>query len=171
MDAAVDAVLDLYPKIYFACHRRHVSDPKNKRTLSAHQASILDHLDRIEGTSLTELAQHMGIKASAMSIATTRLVKLGYVVRQRDADDKRKLLLRLTKDGARLKGSQSVLEPERVEAMLGNLTEPERQQAVSGLAMLAKAAQQLMHEISHRPGKSPLDDAFVVRRQPKRGKL
>jgi hypothetical protein len=41
-----------YPRIYFACRTRHVRDQQAGRTISAHQASILDHLDELEGTSL-----------------------------------------------------------------------------------------------------------------------
>ena len=44
----VGQVLELYPKIFFACHTRHVRDPSTRRVLSAHQASILDHLDARE---------------------------------------------------------------------------------------------------------------------------
>ena len=46
-------VLECYPQIYFACHRRHVRDSATRELLSAHQASILDHLDDVEPTSGT----------------------------------------------------------------------------------------------------------------------
>ena len=34
------AVMTLYPRIYFACHTRHVRDPDSFRLLSRHQASV-----------------------------------------------------------------------------------------------------------------------------------
>jgi hypothetical protein len=37
--AAMTAVMTLYPRIYFACHTRHVRDPQTQRMLSRHQAS------------------------------------------------------------------------------------------------------------------------------------
>jgi hypothetical protein len=49
---AVRQLMEFYPIIYFACHRRHVRDPKSKRVLSAHQGSILDHLDARESVML-----------------------------------------------------------------------------------------------------------------------
>ena len=58
---AVRAVMENYPRIYFACHTRHVKDPKTRRQVSAHQASILDHLDETEPTALVELARHMDL--------------------------------------------------------------------------------------------------------------
>ena len=49
---AVEEVLRLYPKIFLACHTRHVRDSVTGQQLSDHQASILDHLDEVEPTSL-----------------------------------------------------------------------------------------------------------------------
>jgi DNA-binding MarR family transcriptional regulator len=66
---ARDAVLTLYPRIYFACHTRHVRDPQSQRLLSRHQASILDHLDELEPTTVIDLARHMGVTPATMSLA------------------------------------------------------------------------------------------------------
>lgn len=142
---AVRAVLEHYPRIFFACHTRHVRDPRSGRALSAHQASILDHLDDVEPTGLTELARHMGVTASTMSLNVERLVRQGYLVKGRDPVDARRALLRLTPAGARIKEKDKVLEPERVRAMLRRLSEAELRDALRGLALLARAAQQEMH--------------------------
>jgi hypothetical protein len=60
----VDQLMAFYPRIYFACHTRHVPDPRRNRVLSSHQASVLDHLDEIQSTGLLTLAAHMGVTAS-----------------------------------------------------------------------------------------------------------
>lgn len=146
-DDGVRRLLELYPRIFFACHTRHVRDPRSRTRLSAHQASILDHLDDVEPTSLTGLARHMGVTASTMSLGVDRLVRHGYVVRARDPDDGRRVLLRLTAAGERIKEAQSVLEPDRVRAMLDRLSADEQSQAVRGLGLLARAAEEMMqHE-------------------------
>lgn len=140
----VGQVLELYPKIFFACHTRHVRDPQSPRVLSAHQASILDHLDEVEPTCLMDLARHMGVTPSTMSLSIERLVCQGYVRRVRDPRDRRRLMLRLSPAGARIKEAQSVLEPARVQAMLKFLSLAERAVAIQGLALLARAGQKLM---------------------------
>src|SRR5437764_5341929 len=112
--ADVETVLRCYPQIYFACHRRHVRDEQTEAVLSAHQASVLDHLDEIEGTSLFELARHMGVTASTMSLTVDRLQRGGYVRRERSTRDRRRVDLRLTTAGVRIKRQQKVLEPELV---------------------------------------------------------
>src|ERR1041384_3656883 len=101
-----------------ACHTRHVRDPQSQRLLSRHQASILDHLDELEPTTVMELAAHMGVTAATMSLAIDRLERKGYVVRLRDAKDRRRVHVRLTTAGVRIMEASSRLDPRRAEARL-----------------------------------------------------
>lgn len=139
----VDKLIGWYARIYFACHRRHVRDPKTRKVLSAHQASILDHLDEVDGTSLFTLANHLGVTASTMSLSIQRLVDAGYVRRERDQKDARRVQIRLTRAGVRIKQQQSVLDPALVEALLERLSPVDRVAALRGLALFAHAADEL----------------------------
>jgi len=136
----VQRLLAAYPRIFFACHRRHVRDPEASKTLSAHQASILDHLDTVEPMSLNDLAAHMGVTPSTMSLAVDRLERAGYVVRERSTADRRRLQLRLTEAGDRMKEASSVLEPDLVSTLLRQLSAADRRDALRGLELLAQAA-------------------------------
>lgn len=129
-----------YPRIYFACHRRHVRDPHSAALVSSRQVSIMDHLDAESPTMLTDLAEHMGVTPATMSIAVGRLVEHGYVHRVIDPVDRRKVQLRLTEAGVRVCAANSVLEPTLVEQMLDHLPVAERRAALHGLALLGKAA-------------------------------
>ncbi len=143
---SIHTLIRTYPKIFFACHARHRRDPKTAQLVSAHQASILDHLDDVDPTNLTVLAAHMGVTPSTMSLNIDRLERKGYVSRKRDHFDARRVNLLLTVAGLRLKNAQAVLEPQRVRLMLKQLTPKERDQALRGLVVLARAAQDMMHE-------------------------
>src|SRR5499426_742995 len=92
-----------------------------------------------------DLAGHMGVTAATMSLAIDRLERKGYVVRLRDAADRRKVHVRLTSAGVRVRDASSVLDPARVEALVKRLSAPERERAIAGLALLAQAAQAQMH--------------------------
>jgi DNA-binding MarR family transcriptional regulator len=142
----VAQLLAFYPRIYFACHMRHVRDPQRNQKLSSHQASVLDHLDDVEPTGLLALAAHMGVTASTMSLMIDRLARGGYVIRSRDSEDGRRVNLRLTKAGVRIKSQQKVLDPERVRRVLVELTAEEREDAIRGLALLARASGQAMEK-------------------------
>lgn len=146
----VNRVLDLYPRVFHACHSRHVRDPKTREAVSTNQTRVLDHLDDVEPTSLMGLARHMGVSASTMSLTVDRLVRRGYVTRSRDGSDRRVVSLRLTAAGTRLRDAQSVLDPRRVTAMMSRLSPDERQDAVRGLALLARAANDEMHNRSYK---------------------
>jgi len=147
------AVMTLYPRIYFACHTRHVRDPQSQRMLSRHQASILDHLDELEPTTVMDLAAHMGVTPATMSLAIDRLERKGYVVRLRDAKDRRRVHVRLTSAGVRVREASSVLDPTRVESLVARLSDEERRRAVEGLALLARAAQEQMHGETRESGR------------------
>ena len=149
----VEQVVSHYPRIFFACHRRHVRDPRTEKTLSAHQASILDHLDEHEPLALLDLARHMGVTPSTMSLNIERLVRRGYVSRERAAEDGRRLKLRITPAGLRLREAKSVLDPERVRALLARLTSEQREAGIHGLALLAGAGSERMAEESKQKRK------------------
>lgn len=140
------SLLTLYPRIYFACHTRHVRDPQTQRLLSRHQASVLDHLDEVDPTTLNGLAKHMGVTAATMSLTIDRLERKGYVVRLRDTADRRRVHVRLTSAGVRVRNASSVLDPPRVERMLARLSDGDRETAIRGLRLLADAAQEQMSE-------------------------
>jgi len=144
--AAMSAVMTLYPRIYFACHTRHVRDPQSQRLLSRHQASILDHLDEVEPTTVMDLAAHMGVTAATMSLGLDHLERKGYVVRGRDPKDRRRVHVRLTTAGVRVREASSVLDPVRVETLVSRLSPEERTRAIEGLALLANVSSAMKEE-------------------------
>ena len=156
---AMTAVMTLYPRIYFACHTRHVRDPQTQRLLSRHQASILDHLDEVEPTTVMDLAGHMGVTAATMSLAIDRLERKGYVVRLKDAKDRRRVHVRLTTAGVRVREASSVLDPVHVEALVARLSDEERERAIEGLGLLARAAQEQMHEETRQKAEGKRQEA------------
>jgi MarR family transcriptional regulator, organic hydroperoxide resistance regulator len=137
-----DDFIDLYSRIYFACHTQHVLDPDSGTKVSARQASILSHLDSVDPTPISELATHMGVTVSTMSIAVDRLERQGYVTRARAESDARVRHVRLTAAGERLRAAQKVLDPALVRAMLSRLSPADRRDALRGLELLGRAAQE-----------------------------
>ncbi len=137
---AVASIVRDYPKIFFACHRRHTRDPQTGELVSETQAQILDHLDEVNAMSLSALAEHRGVTLGTMSVTVDRLVKRRFITRTPDAVDRRRILLRLTEAGARVCEAHSVLDPDLVDAMIDALPEGERASALSGLALLGRAA-------------------------------
>ena len=99
---------------------------------------------------LLELAQHMCVTASTMSLQVEQLVRRRYVIRERDAKDARRLRLRLSEDGARVREANSVLDGDRVRKMLARLSNEERAAGIAGLALLARAAKEQSEELEKK---------------------
>ena len=138
--SAVQKVVDLIPRILYACRRLDARALSTGRSLSPQQALILDQLDPDVPTSLQALAEQMNVTAPTMSVAIGRLVREGYVRRERDEVDGRRLDLTLSPLGARVRKSTSSLDPRRVARLLGRLSAADRASAVRGLTALAEAA-------------------------------
>lgn len=133
----------LYPQIYIACHTDHVRAVSTKWRISSQDASILVHLDCDAGLSPRALANHLGVAPSTLSAALARLAELGYLTNEPNGADRRKRELRLTARGAEAIASTSVLNADRVRALLKNLKPAERKAALHGMALLARAARRL----------------------------
>ena len=138
--SAVQKVVDLVPRLLYACRRLDARTLTTGRSLSPQQALILDQLDADIPTSLQALAAQMNVTAPTMSVAIGRLVREGYVRRDRDEVDGRRLDLTLSPAGARVRKATSSLDPRRVATLLNRLSAAERADVVRGLTALAAAA-------------------------------
>jgi len=138
----VRLVQTAYPQIYFACHTRHLRRASSSTHLSPADSTLLAHLDERLAVRATRLARHLGLAASTLSAAIARLAASGYVIQQRDPDDRRAIGLLLSPKGAAAMQESSVLETARVRKMLERLTPRARKAALHGLALLARAAQE-----------------------------
>jgi DNA-binding MarR family transcriptional regulator len=133
----------LYPQIFVACHVDHVRAVSTRWRVSSQDASILVHLDREFGLSPRALAGHLGVAPSTLSAALARLAKLGYLTSKPNEKDRRQRELRLTSRGAEAISETSVLNAERVRALLSKLKPDEKKAALRGLALLAQAARKM----------------------------
>ena len=143
LDDQVEAILAAYPTLHAAWRRRGVQDQTTGRRVSNHQAGILEQLDPAAPITVGELARRLGVTPATISIQLARLVRLRLVVREADPEDGRRVRIRLSETGARMRNLRSLLDPERVRTALARLTESERETAIAGLRALAAAASAL----------------------------
>ena len=146
IDPDVLEVLRAYPQIYLACHVEHRTRASSPTGLTARDGSLLAHVADPDGSSPATLARHLGVAASTLSAALSRLEGQGMLRIHADRADARRRLIRLTAEGREAVARDSVLNAERVAAMLAGMTVPERGAAVAGLKLLAAAARRLQEE-------------------------
>jgi DNA-binding MarR family transcriptional regulator len=140
LDNKVARLMAAYPTIYLACHRDHLRADDAGNTLTENQASVLDHLHTTQPTTLSKLAEHMGVGRSTMSTTIARLVKGGYVARKGYKEDRRAVGLTLTPAGKRIQDQNTVLNPALVRQMFKLLEPAEADEALSGIERLAQIA-------------------------------
>jgi len=146
----IETVLSALERIHHACRQRVVRDPEEGTRVSAHQANLLGYLDGGDPTMVTELAEHLGVTVSTMSLTLKRLERSGFVRRERDPADRRVTNVRLTEAGERVRDARSELDPERVAGILKRLDPVSRAQALRGIAVLAEGADALQQSPHHR---------------------
>jgi DNA-binding MarR family transcriptional regulator len=129
-----------YPQIYLACHVEHTTRQRD-HGLSDRDASVLAHLDELSPVGAGALARHLGVGASTVTEAIDRLEERGLVDRTRRG---RTVELRITIAGIELMQAGSVLDTDRVTALIAEVPARHRDAAVRGIELLAIAARRLM---------------------------
>lgn len=140
LQEALIRVQTAYPRIYLACHSRHQNARTTAHKLSPRDSSLLAHLSERDPTSQSDLARHLGVAKSTLSEALSGLEECGFVVRQPRNGDARGALIRRTRAGTEAMSSSSVLETDRLRKVLEAMTGEERNCAVEGLELIARAA-------------------------------
>jgi DNA-binding MarR family transcriptional regulator len=100
----------------------------------------------VRPTTLSKLAEHMGVGRSTMSITVARLVRSGYIARKPDKQDRRTAGLTLTLAGKRIQEQNSVLNPLLVRKMLKMMEPAEAERALAGMECVARYAAILLRQ-------------------------
>jgi DNA-binding MarR family transcriptional regulator len=150
IDDDVRAIQSAYPRVFLACHRRHQTKRTNAHRLSERDSSLLAHLDETRALPVSLLARHLGVAPSTLSEALESLERLGFLARERPADDRRRVHVRLTARGGEAMQETSVLDTSRLRSLLARLDTSERSRARDGLELLARAASEKMAMRSRR---------------------
>ncbi len=94
--------------------------------LSGAQLFVLHELGKTPALSLSELAERTRTDQSSVSVVVSRLVTGGYVIRDRDRHDGRRLVLTLTKSGRAVAEKSPPVAQERIIEALEQLPASER---------------------------------------------
>jgi DNA-binding MarR family transcriptional regulator len=140
IDQAVQTVQLTYPQVYHVCHTRHQRKRSTEHHLSARDAAILAHCSAETPIVPSRLARHLSIAPSTLSEALKKLDSAGFVRRVAAIhEDGRLSGVLLTPKGLQAVRETSVLESNRLEAVLREATPADRAAITTGLTKLAEA--------------------------------
>ena len=88
--------------------------------------------------SLTELAQHQSVRLPTMSKSVGLLVRRGWVERSTPEDNRRQIMVRVTREGRRVFAEMRRDAERHVARMLAPLTDAERERIDAALATLIR---------------------------------
>jgi DNA-binding MarR family transcriptional regulator len=106
--------------------------------LSVPQFRALNFLDRYPGSSLSELADHLGVTRATASALIERLVQREFISRKEQPKERRQIMLKLTQAGIEhLQQSRAKTRTE-IANRLANLSEAQLSDLTEGLLVLGK---------------------------------
>lgn len=111
--------------------------------ITPRQATLLWLVKRSPGLSLAELAAEEGISAPAMCGHVDRLERAGLLERTRSSDDRRRIGIRLTEDGARMLRRVRARRTTWLTVRLGGLSPSELEAVRAAIAPLARLIEDL----------------------------
>jgi DNA-binding MarR family transcriptional regulator len=106
--------------------------------VTGHQATLLWLVKRSPGLSLAELAAEEGISAPAMSGHVDRLERAGLLERVRSTEDRRRVGLALTGDGAKLLRRVRARRTSWLTTRLGELAQDDLESLEAALPALRR---------------------------------
>lgn len=107
-------------------------------SLSVPQFRMLAFLNRYPGSSLSEVAEHLGVTRATASTMADRLVQRGLVDRAEDPQERRHIMLRLTPMGTDSLGHMQSLTQCKIADLMTELTSEELESIATGLAILSQ---------------------------------
>ena len=108
------------------------------KDLAKHHFMILKMLQEKEKFYVTEIVHMLGITKSQMTASVDKLLKLGYVERFADTQDRRKIYVSITEEGNIITKQIYTRIKERFEDDIQILSEDELNKLEQGLIVLKK---------------------------------
>ena len=108
------------------------------KEIAKHHFMILKLLQEQKTLFVSEIVQMLGITKSQMTVSVDKLIKLAYVERLADPNDRRKIFISLTKEGEDITSKISKRIKQRFFEDIKQLTQKELDDLEKGLIVLTK---------------------------------
>ena len=138
LDNIIDLFIDNLKKLFFPEEWIELDMKFSKTEIF----SIL-YLDKRKEITMTELVEYINVPMSTATGIVDRLVKKGYIARERSETDRRIVVLRLTEEGSRLIENLKDLIYKYLDMILADLTDEEKQ-------FLARIALKIVHNLGNQ---------------------
>lgn len=136
MSSKVSLLNQYWTDIYFHLHYLH------KEKISHQVVRILQLVDKQEEIGVNEIASYLEVSHNTASEHIKRLIEKNYLIKGRDPLDERKVNLCLTDLGKEVLHRNTSLDEEKLERVLSELDDNEKNLVENALKILSERAKQ-----------------------------
>ena len=130
----VEELNSYWTSIYYHLHYTH------QEKITHQTIRLLQHIDKSSSVGIKEIADYLHVSHNTASEHVKRNIDKGYVYKNRDIHDERKVILHLTEAGKDLLKWNSSLDEEKVSAILREMTASEKQLIQQAFQLLSERA-------------------------------
>ncbi|MEI2339471.1 winged helix-turn-helix transcriptional regulator [Priestia megaterium] len=130
----VEELNSYWTSIYYHLHYTH------QEKITHQTIRLLQHIDKSSSVGIKEIADYLHVSHNTASEHVKRNIDKGYVYKNRDIYDERKVILHLTEAGKDLLKRNSSLDEEKVSAILREMTASEKQLIQQAFQLLSERA-------------------------------
>ena len=130
----VEELNSYWTSIYYLLHYTH------QEKITHQTIRLLQHIDKSSSVGIKEIADYLHVSHNTASEHVKRSIEKGYVYKNRDIQDERKVILHLTEAGKDILKRNSSLDEEKVSAILLEMTASEKQLIQQAFRLLSERA-------------------------------
>ncbi|MDP9723699.1 DNA-binding MarR family transcriptional regulator [Priestia aryabhattai] len=130
----VEELNSYWTSIYYHLHYTH------QEKITHQTIRLLQYIDKSSSVGIKEIADYLHVSHNTASEHVKRNIDKGYVYKNRDIHDERKVILHLTEAGKDLLKRNSSLDEEKVSAILREMTASEKQLIQQAFQLLSERA-------------------------------
>lgn len=136
MNSKVSLLNQYWTDIYFHLHYPH------KEKISHQVVRILQLVDKQDEIGVNEIALYIQVSHNTASEHVKRMIEKNYLIKGRDHLDERKVILCLTGLGKEVLHRNTSLDEEKLEQVLNQLDDNEKNLVEQALKILSDGAKQ-----------------------------
>lgn len=138
MNSKVNLLNEYWTDIYFHMHYQH------KEQISHQVVRILQLVEKQDGIGVKEIASYLDISQNTASEHVKRMSEKNYLIKLRDPQDERKIILCLTDFGKEVLHKNTSLDQEKLVQVLNQMDDSEKKLVEQALKILSERAKQCM---------------------------
>ncbi|MFD3450387.1 MarR family winged helix-turn-helix transcriptional regulator [Microbacteriaceae bacterium 4G12] len=136
MNFDVDTLNKYWTDIYFLLHYPH------KEKITHQVIRILQLVEKRENIGINEVSSYLNISHNTASENVKRIIEKGYLMKERDPSDERRVILQLTDAGREVLQRNTSLNKDKLEAIFNTMSYEEK-------ALLEEAFKLLKEHAAH----------------------